>query len=242
MKGYAAALAGKNKSRARAASRNVKGKILAKLGQLRQSRRPSDKLLDDLWAELVKARDIAKYGPKCRMCGWRDGNTAYHIVPKQLGHHIRWLPQNGLLSCGPCNGGENWNRTLYRVKHVKMFGADFIDGLEAKAIAGRGFPTDRFAVFVILTQELKKLKGTHASSKGEVPKDKALDGPGRARKLDAASGLPRGSTANASQERGHNGPAVRGPNEGAGVRGVHSSTEGGGQAGASKEAPNSDGV
>lgn len=150
--------------------RTQKRKELVGLGQLKISATPSDKQLDDLWGACIKTRDLKK-GLWCRICGTRKGNTAYHLVPKQMGHHIRWLLENGVLSCAPCNGGEVINRASYRVKHVQMFGEELIEGLEQSAIAGRGTPVDRWAVHRMLTMELGRLRGNKtggAQNRGDV--------------------------------------------------------------------------
>lgn len=90
--------------------------------------------LDVLWALAVKKRDRRLYGPNCRVCGWRPGTTAFHLVPKQRGFAIRWELENGVLSCAPCNGSEFWNRSLYQdVRLPAIFGKEFMDRLKAKA-------------------------------------------------------------------------------------------------------------
>lgn len=188
----------KEKSKARSAKR----KLLVKMGQLSISRRPSDKQLDELWGRCIRER-ARKTSHYCRMCWVRVGTTAYHIVPKQLGYWIRWDLSNGLLSCGPCNGGEMMNRTKYRMRHVKMFGEAFVSGLEQKAVAGQGFPVDRWAVHLTLTQELKRLQGKTRGDDGrQTAPDKTDDGRVGEPDRHTDVGVPGGSKANDTTERG----------------------------------------
>jgi hypothetical protein len=143
--------------KAKKAAALEKRRQLVGMGQLRVSKRPSDKQLDRLWSEVVMFRDRLK-SVWCRICHRRKGVLAYHIVPKQMGHAIRWLLENGVLGCVECNGGEVSNRTLYRMKHCKMFGEEFVKRLENQAVAGQGHPIDRWAVKLILERELERLK------------------------------------------------------------------------------------
>ena len=170
MSAYTDFLSGQKKSAERKSARTAKGKLLNRLEQLSVSGRPTDTMLDSLWSKVIKERD-RKVNPVCRICRWRRGTTAYHIVPKQRGHSIRWLLENGVLSCAPCNGGEVWNRSLYRDKHISLFGKDFVERIEAKSRAGQGFPVDRWAVHLILTQELKRLQGTKSANSDDPHKE-----------------------------------------------------------------------
>lgn len=91
------------------------------------------KILDNLWSVAVRLRGKALYGPMCQICAERPAEVGYHLVPKQRGYAIRWLLEAGIAACSPCNLGEMMNRSLYREKHIKIFGLELIEGLEAIA-------------------------------------------------------------------------------------------------------------
>lgn len=175
---YREALAKNKESKARASRRQLKRKDLVKAGQLRVSSRPTDKELDELWGQVVKLRDRLK-SPLCRICSWRPGNTAYHIVPKQYGIATRWVLENGVLSCGPCNGAEMMNRLQYLEKHKQLFGEKFVEDMMRRARIGRGSSVDRWVIHLMLTQELKKLKESqdaiHSSKDQAVNKPRGTD-------------------------------------------------------------------
>ena len=93
----------------------------------------------------------------CRICFKRPGNVAYHLIPKQRGHGVRWLVENGVLACSQCNFGEMINRASYRDKHIFLFGKDRVEGIEKVASESVGMKVDRFSVFSALSLELKKI-------------------------------------------------------------------------------------
>lgn len=86
--------------------------------------------LDALWSLAVRLRDRRAHGPLCRLGCGRIAVLGYHLVPKQRGDSIRWLLENGVAACSNCNGAELLNRSLYREKHVQIFGRDLIERLE----------------------------------------------------------------------------------------------------------------
>lgn len=120
-------------------TRHITKRLQTKRRQLRKAFRakPTTKSLKakltELWGVYVKMRDKTKHGPLCRICGRRPGAVAYHLVPKQRGNAVRWLLENGVLACSPCNYAEHMNRSLYRDKHVALFGKEFIESIEIKA-------------------------------------------------------------------------------------------------------------
>lgn len=126
------------KARARKAKRAEKRRQLRAALPIRHTRRELRAKLDGLWSLLVKARDGMK-SQVCRVCGRSPGEVAYHIVPKQRGDAVRWLPENGVLACAACNMGEMLNRSLYRERHKRLFGAGLVEWLEAKAAEGAKF-------------------------------------------------------------------------------------------------------
>lgn len=89
--------------------------------------------MDGIWSFVVRRRHIVLHGKKCRICSVRPIEVGYHIVPKQTGDAVRWLIENGCGACAPCNFGEHKNRSLYRKKHVRLFGREFVEKIEDKA-------------------------------------------------------------------------------------------------------------
>jgi 5-methylcytosine-specific restriction endonuclease McrA len=164
---YREALAKNKESKARASRRRLKSKELVGMGQLRISSRPTDKQLDDLWGEVVKLRDKKK-SPLCRICSLRPGTTAYHIIPKNYGRATRWALENGVLSCSGCNMAEMMNRLGYLDKHKQLFGTKFVEDMMQRARIGRGFSPDRWVIFAMLSQELKKLKEPVGENKDQA--------------------------------------------------------------------------
>lgn len=81
-------------------------------------------------------------GPLCRlgaMCpdyekiGIHNGSLAYHIVPAQRGDSTRFVPENVVWACRVANYGEVMNRSLYRSKHIVVFGPERLERLENMA-------------------------------------------------------------------------------------------------------------
>lgn len=89
--------------------------------------------MDSVWSFIVRRRHVKLFGPNCRICQKRPIEVGYHIVPWQMGDSVRWLIEDGCGACVPCNFGEHKNRAAYRKKHVKIFGREFMDAMEAKA-------------------------------------------------------------------------------------------------------------
>jgi hypothetical protein len=88
--------------------------------------------LDALWAFAVKLRAKLQHGNVCQVCGRRPVTVAYHIVPRG-DYATRWLLDNGVGACAPCNRGEQLNRSRYQRKHVQLFGAALVERLEQLA-------------------------------------------------------------------------------------------------------------
>lgn len=136
----------KKKTQKRKAKRRAKRKELTKdMPYLVWGRKQLRVKLDNLWSFLIRLRDRIKHGPMCRICGNREGSVAYHIVPKQRGDAVRWRLDNGVLACSACNYAEQMNRSLYRDKHVKLFGKSHVEKIEAAARKGQQFTTAELA-------------------------------------------------------------------------------------------------
>lgn len=92
-------------------------------------------LREKLWqitSFYVRLRD-KKLGDWCRICRKRPIECAYHLVPKQRGLSIYYNLDNLVGACAACNFGEHLNRSLYRDKHIVLFGKERIERLEAEA-------------------------------------------------------------------------------------------------------------
>lgn len=89
-------------------------------------------VLDTLWSQIILARARRK-SAVCAICGERPIEVAYHIVPKQRGDSVRWDLENGCGACSRCNRGEQLNRSLYRDKHLVIFGRELIERIEGQA-------------------------------------------------------------------------------------------------------------
>lgn len=97
---------------------------------------------DALWSLAVRRRDTAAFGPRCRICGQVKPLVGYHLVPKKRSCGIRWLLENGVQGCSPCNFGERMNPGKYRDKHIALVGRERMEKLEALAKPGTQFRLD----------------------------------------------------------------------------------------------------
>ena len=118
---------------------------------------PSIQKLDSLAKLGVIYRD-RHLGPMCRICGNRPWVVAYHIVPKQRGNAVRWVLSNIVLACTNCNYGEMRNRSLYRDKHIVIFGKEYVERIEQVARDGNGKQVDKFAVLAELKRYIEQGK------------------------------------------------------------------------------------
>lgn len=91
---------------------------------------------DSLASAAALRRDLIKYGPICRMCGKERKLEWYHLVRKARSCAIRWLPENIIAGCSPCNGGEFFHPSLYRDKHIALVGKPMVEAIEARAREG----------------------------------------------------------------------------------------------------------
>lgn len=57
----------------------------------------------------------------------------YHIIPQQRGDAARFIPENVVWACAAANYGEVMNRSLYREKHIAIFGRDRVERIEKTA-------------------------------------------------------------------------------------------------------------
>lgn len=180
----------------RKAKRLAKRKAMAGMLPVSVLGRPTVKILDYLWSFAVKLRD-KKVSPICRICGQRPGTVAYHIVTKQRGHSIRWMLTNGVLACAPCNLGEMMNRALYRDKHIALFGAGIVEGIEA--IARARVAVDLFFVESALKAEIQSIQGGMIGKARPAAKDEVQVRKGRRARTDGASGGAGGSSEDVPQ-------------------------------------------
>lgn len=94
---------------------------------------------------LLGLRDRLLHGPFCRImpeCPTKAahfGTLAYHLVPAQRGDATRFVPENVVWACSAANYGEVMNRSLYREKHITIFGRERMERLEAMAREVRQF-------------------------------------------------------------------------------------------------------
>jgi len=65
--------------------------------------------------------------------GAHFGTLAYHITPAGRGDSVRLCPDAVVWACRAANYGEFRHRSLYRDKHIKIFGKDRVEMLEALA-------------------------------------------------------------------------------------------------------------
>lgn len=91
---------------------------------------------DSLASAAALRRDLIKYGPRCRICGKQRKLEWYHLVRKARSCAIRWLLENIVAGCSPCNGGEFFHPSLYRDKHIALVGKPMVEAIEARAREG----------------------------------------------------------------------------------------------------------
>lgn len=83
---------------------------------------------------LLGLLDRKKNGPFCRIHGSPClGTLAYHLIPQSRGDSTRFLPEAVIWACRGANFGEHHHRSLYRDKHIAIYGKEYIEALEAKA-------------------------------------------------------------------------------------------------------------
>jgi hypothetical protein len=92
------------------------------------------------------------------------GQVAYHLVPQSRGDATRFLRENVVWACAACNNGERWNRTLYRIHHVEIFGRKRIENLELLSVG----PSPHYTM-ANLKQMLKDVR-EEIAAKGRIPK------------------------------------------------------------------------
>lgn len=123
------------------ASWPVRTPVRSKAGKVRKPKKRLIKrgVLKSQIIRLLGLMDRMKRGNACRIipeCPVKvphPGTLAYHLVPAQRGDATRFIPENVVWACSSANYGEVMNRSLYRQKHVDLFGKDLIEGLELKA-------------------------------------------------------------------------------------------------------------
>lgn len=82
---------------------------------------------------LLGLLDAKKNGKLCRFHGNHEGDTSCHIVPQNRGDAARFIPENVYWGCQGANYGEMRHRSLYRDHHIRIFGKDLVERLEAMA-------------------------------------------------------------------------------------------------------------
>lgn len=80
-----------------------------------------------------KNGNACRLGRECPTKTPHPGFLAYHLVPAMRGDSTRFIEENVVWACSEANYGEVMNRSLYRQKHVDLFGKDLIERLEATA-------------------------------------------------------------------------------------------------------------
>jgi len=99
----------------------------------------------DLKAKIVRLLgllDRKRNGNACRIHGAPClGTLAYHIVPQQRGDAARFIEENVVWACRRANYGEKMNRSLYRDKHIAIFGKERVERIEAIAKKEAHFST-----------------------------------------------------------------------------------------------------
>lgn len=93
------------------------------------------------------------YCPAFRRTGAHAGDTATHLCPQMRGDAARFMPENVVWGCAAANYGEVMNRSLYRDIHIKLFGKDRIEAIEAVARTTRKYTT---ADLIELRNNLRK--------------------------------------------------------------------------------------
>ena len=128
--------------------------------------------LDHLWSLAIRRRDRKVYAGLCLVCvikrllGFKTDSAnpievAYHVLPRG-NDTTRWLLENGVGACGPCNEGEKWSRSggravvkkRYRQIHIELIGEKKLLELEALAEQTADFST---ADLIELRDKLKAL-------------------------------------------------------------------------------------
>lgn len=120
-------------SKERRRKRRAKSKVL--FGAV--NRKGVRKQLWDDVSKIVRARDAKRNGGRCLIGAACRGSgqieVAYHIVPQVRGDSTRYDLENIVGSCCRCNQGENWHGSLYRAHHLRIFGREWVERLEARA-------------------------------------------------------------------------------------------------------------
>ena len=141
----------------RAAKKNIRKKSPREL-QIKKN--------DDLWSAAIRKRDAFRYGPICLLCGKVRPLVGYHNIPKKRGMAIRWLLENGVASCSPCNGAERWNPSLYREKICALVGENMVKAIEFRAHTTANFSMDDL---LAIGNWLKSVKETRPGNPTPAP-------------------------------------------------------------------------
>ena len=112
---------------------------------------------------LLGLLDRKKNGPLCRLMdecpqfpkiGYHNGDTSCHIAPQSRGDAARLVQENVYWGCGPANFGEMMNRSLYREKHIRVFGKERVERVEAIANTIKQIPTPDL---LVMREDLKRM-------------------------------------------------------------------------------------
>lgn len=87
---------------------------------------------DNLLSLLVRMEGRNKWAGMCVICRERPATVAYHIMSRSF-FATRFDMANVVPSCSECNWAEKNNRQRFRDRHMEIFGASYIEALEAKA-------------------------------------------------------------------------------------------------------------
>lgn len=107
-----------------------KTKRIAKAKMIGTWSPPRKDVKDAIVTELGR-RDMLINGTTCRIHGHHRGELAYHLTPQSRGDAARFIPENVVWACAAANDGERWHRTLYREKHIAIFGIERVERIEA---------------------------------------------------------------------------------------------------------------
>lgn len=115
------------------------------------------KAIKDQIVRLLGLLDMYRFGKACRIFKDRPGEVGYHLVPQQRGDAARFLPENVVWASAAANDGERLNRSLYREKHVAIFGKNRVEAIEAVARRKADFSTATLLELRSLVQDIVKM-------------------------------------------------------------------------------------
>lgn len=151
------------------------------ISPLRTTKRrlPKRSTLKSQIIRLLGLLDRKKHGDECRLgveCPTKtphSGEVAYHVIPAQRGDSTRFVPENVVWACAAANYGECRNRSLYRDKHCRLFGAAMVEALEAQAREKKHYT--RTELYELRERLRAEVEGTSSSVSGSRPSASPLE-------------------------------------------------------------------